>query len=112
MTYCLDIDGTICTDTGGDYRHAEPFPDVIEQVNRLYDAGHVILLYTARGSTTGIEWREATEEQLRAWGVRHHGLYLGKPTADVYIDDKALNAAEWRRAGFQFHRENAISEGP
>jgi len=98
MTYCFDIDGTLCTNTEGQYEEAQPFPDVIEAVNRLYEAGHRILLYTARGSTTGIEWRPTTESQLSAWGVRYHALFLGKPTADIYIDDKAINAADWRSA--------------
>ena len=90
MIYCFDIDGTLCTNTDGDYEKAQPFYDVIEQVNRIYDEGHRIILYTARGSTTGIDWRQLTLDQLREWGVRYHELYMGKPTADIYIDDKAL----------------------
>ena len=97
MIYCFDVDGTLCTNTDGDYANAEPLPDVIARLNQLYEAGHSILLCTARGSTTGIDWRELTERQLRAWGVQYHRLYLGKPTADVYIDDKAINLADWRR---------------
>lgn len=99
MIYCFDIDGTLCTNTEGDYANAQPFFEVIERVNRLYDEGHSVLLYTARGSTTGIDWRELTEEQLQVWGVRYHRLYLGKPTADVYIDDKAINLADWKLNG-------------
>jgi hypothetical protein len=97
MIYCFDIDGTLCTNTDGDYERAEPFFQVIEQVNRLASEGHKILLYTARGATTSIDWRKLTEEQLRSWGVRYDRLYLGKPTADVYIDDKAMNSVDWLR---------------
>lgn len=100
MIYCFDIDGTLCTNTDGDYTRAEPFPEVIAAVNRLYAEGHHILLYTARGATTGIDWRELTARQLKAWSVQYHELYMGKPTADVYIDDRAVNALEWRRRGF------------
>ena len=32
--YCIDIDGTICTNTNGNYEKAEPFPDRIEQINQ------------------------------------------------------------------------------
>jgi hypothetical protein len=98
VTYCFDIDGTLCTNTEGAYESAEPFLEVIEEVNRLGAAGHAIILYTARGSTTGIDWRPTTEMQLKAWGVRYDTLVLGKPTADIYVDDKAVNFLDWRRS--------------
>ncbi len=98
MVYCFDIDGTLCTNTEGDYENARPMADAIARVNVLFDAKHKILLYTARGSTTGIDWRPTTERQLREWGVRYHQLYLGKPTADIYIDDKAINVKDWLAA--------------
>ena len=95
MIYCFDIDGTLCNNTDGEYERAEPYPEIIAQVNGLYDVGHQIILYTARGSTTGIDWRELTEAQLRSWGVKYHELFLGKPHADVYVDDKAINLHQW-----------------
>jgi len=100
MTYCFDIDGTLCTNTEGNYRAAEPFSEIIDQVNKLHAEGHHILLYTARGSTTGIDWRDATKGQLNRWNVHYHQLVMGKPTADVYIDDKALNLHDWKSRGF------------
>ena len=93
--YCFDIDGTICTNTYGEYASAQPFPDFIARINTLYESGNRIKMFTARGSTTGIDWRELTESQLRTWGVKHHELLLGKPEADVYIDDKAMNPQQW-----------------
>ena len=96
MIYCFDIDGTLCTNTDGEYEGAEPYPEVIAQVNALYDAGHRIILYTARGSTTRIDWRKLTEKQLWSWGVKYHELFLGKPHADLYVDDKAMNLADWK----------------
>ncbi len=100
MTICFDLDGTLCTNTEGAYEHATPLADAIAQVNRLHAEGHRIIICTARGSTTGIDWRATTERQLTAWGIRYHELWLGKPTADIYVDDKAINAAEWRRSGW------------
>ena len=96
MIYCFDIDGTLCDNTDGEYEKAEPYFDIVSQVKVLYDAGHRIILYTARGSTTGIDWRELTENQLCSWGVKYHELVMGKPHADIYIDDKGINIAEWR----------------
>lgn len=97
MTYCFDIDGTLCTNTDGAYEQAVPLPEVIALVNALGAQGHRILLYTARGATTGIDWRELTEQQLGSWGVGYERLYMGKPTADLYIDDRAINVVEWLR---------------
>lgn len=95
MIYCFDIDGTLCANTDGDYERAEPDFRVISRVNSLYESGHKILLYTARGATTGIDWRGLTEGQLGSWGLKYHALYMGKPTADLYIDDKAINLRDW-----------------
>lgn len=94
-TYCFDIDGTLCTITEGEYQDAKPFMDRIAKVNDLYDFGHTIVLFTARGSTTGINWRNVTEDQMKKWGVQYHSLLLGKPYADIFIDDKGVNDIDW-----------------
>ena len=96
MVYCFDIDGTICTNTEGKYEDAAPFYEVIERINELFDNGDTIYFQTARGATTGIDWRSLTEKQLSEWKVKYHKLFLGKPTADIYVDDKAINVIEWR----------------
>jgi D-sedoheptulose 7-phosphate isomerase len=95
LTYCVDLDGTLCSNTFGDYEAAEPINYAIDQVNNLHGFGHRIKIFTARGSTSGIDWRKITETQLNSWGVQYDELILGKPEADIYIDDKGLNAAEW-----------------
>jgi hypothetical protein len=98
MTYCFDLDGTICSDTQGDYNAAKPFPEIVASINQLHSEGHHILVFTARGSGTGQDWRGITERQLAAWGVSYDYLYFGKPAADVYVDDKAVNISEYRMA--------------
>ena len=50
MIYCFDLDGTLCTKRQLDYQNAEPFVDRILHVNKLYDEGHTIVYWTARGS--------------------------------------------------------------
>ena len=106
MIYCFDVDGTICTNTWGEYEQAEPIPKVIAQVNALYDRGERIVLLTARGTTTGVDWRELTESQLAAWNVRYHELQFGKPQADVYIDDRGMSLSEW-----ETEAERLLAEG-
>lgn len=93
--FCFDIDGTICTNTNGTYDDAKPMEDRIRKLNALYDDGHEIILFTARGSTTGIDWSDKTKDQMDAWGVKYHKLIFGKPFAHVFIDDRAVKDIEW-----------------
>jgi uncharacterized HAD superfamily protein len=93
MIICVDIDGTICTQEQ-DYADAKPFMDKIYKVNKLYDEGHRIIYWTARGTVTGLNWRSVTEEQFSKWGVKHHALEFGKPVYDLLFDDKARNEVE------------------
>jgi carbamoyl-phosphate synthase large subunit len=92
--YCIDIDGTICTELC-EYKDAIPITKVINKINLLYDDGNYIKLFTARGSKSKTNWRELTEKQLKEWGVKYHELILGKPYADYYIDNKAIDVLDW-----------------
>jgi hypothetical protein len=92
MIYCFDLDGTLCTNTNGIYSEAKPFYDRITIVNELYESGNTIIIDTARGSTTKINWYELTEKQLNEWGVKYHNLRVGvKLNFDILIDDKCIN---------------------
>ena len=95
MIYCFDIDGTICSFTDGNYESAIPYSNRIKQLNKLFFAGHTIKLFTARGTTTKIDWREFTIKQLKDWGVKYHELIFGKPHADIFIDDKSVHSESW-----------------
>ena len=64
---------------------------MIDIINKLYDRGNKIVLFTARGYKTGIDWQKITEKQMRDWGVKYHELKFGKPDATYYIDDKMLD---------------------
>ena len=103
MIYAFDIDGTICNDTYGNYEKCKPYYNVIERINELYNK-HTILLYTARGTTSGRDLYDFTKEQVESWGVKFHTLILGKPHFDVLIDDKAINNKDW-------YKENKIKVG-
>jgi hypothetical protein len=96
MNYFIDIDDTIFElVVKDDYHTAIGMPDAIAKVNSLYEEGHTIVLWTARGAVTGKDWRILTEEQLKYAGVKYHELRLDKPAFDVFIDDKAINARDW-----------------
>ena len=92
MIYAFDIDGTICNDTNGEYRDAQPFLDRINKINKLYDEGHTIVYFTARGTVTGANWNALTRKQLSRWRAKYHYLLFGKPNFDLYIDNKGENA--------------------
>jgi hypothetical protein len=96
MIIYIDIDETICkTPETRDYSLAVPIVPNITKANEYYDAGHTIIYWTARGTGSGIDWREVTELQFRRWGVKHHELKFGKPMYDLFICDKVLNTENW-----------------
>ena len=94
-TYVIDIDGTICTNTDGYYEKAKPYYKRIKLINKLFESGNEIIIFTARGSTTHIDWTEITQNQLKSWGLKYHKLKLKKPFGDFYIDDKAISDMEF-----------------
>ena len=104
MRYCFDIDATLCHTPNNslgkpDYNNAQPFPFMVEQVNRLYEEGNYIIFQTARGKGSGIDHTDLTKKQLDDWGYKYHELFpmFCKPNADIFIDDKAVNVEDWKK---------------
>lgn len=108
-TIAVDLDDTICTRPTdlehlgpNKYKHCEPIIEMVELVNSLYDKGHTIYIYTARGMTQyngdlikiHHHIYQMTLDSLEKWGVKHHGLFLGKIVYDYFIDDKAMSLNE------------------
>jgi|TARA_R110002050_G_scaffold230024_1_gene365539 hypothetical protein len=93
MIYYVDIDETICRYEGErNYPDALPIEKNIEKINDLYDSGNTVVYWTARGTTTGLDWRDVTEKQFSKWGVKYHELKFGKPNYDLFIDDKNIGS--------------------
>ena len=97
----VDIDETICrreksTDFGvvHDYKKAKPIKENIEKINKLYDEGHTIVYWTARGSRKQIDWTNLTSQQLFEWGAKYHELKVDKPFYDLFIEDKSIRIEE------------------
>jgi mannose-6-phosphate isomerase-like protein (cupin superfamily) len=97
MRIFLDIDNTICKTGDGDnkYKEATPLYERIEKANKLYNEGHTIVYWTARGGVSGIDWTDLTKLQLSEWGCKYHELKMQKPSFDLFIDDKCCNCDEW-----------------
>ena len=96
-TYAFDLDGTLCSLTAGDYKMAIPFDERISHVNNLHDSGHTVIIFTARGSTSGRDLHALTTEQLNSWGVKFDRLVMGKPHFDILVDDKAVSDVSYFR---------------
>lgn len=92
MQIIIDLDGTICTEEKTYSRSlAKPLDGAIENINKLYDEGHIIIIYSSRS------WMEfeMTTHWLKSNGVKYHQLVLGKPIGDVWIDDRAISFDNW-----------------
>lgn len=95
MVIIVDIDGTICTlDKLGQYENVKPIYENIDKINKLYNDGHKIIYWTARGTQTKIDWQKITYNQLCKWGCKFDDLRMKKPYYDLFIDDKCKRIEE------------------
>ena len=96
MVIYVDIDETICmTPESRDQSLATPIVENINKINNLYDEGHEIVYWTARGGTTGIDWNDLTRVQLNSWGCKYTRIETQKkPSWDLFIDDKTKRIEE------------------
>ena len=70
MNVYVDIDNTICITEGSNYPNSIPRYQQIEKINRLYDEGHEITYWTARGGHSKKDWSHLTSQQLESWGCK------------------------------------------
>ena len=94
MIIYVDIDNTICETIGSDYINSKPIQENIDKINRLYDDGHIIIYWTARGGNSGKDWKNLTLRQLNTWNCLFHELKMNKPTYDLFICDKTKRIEE------------------
>lgn len=91
-TIMVDLDGVICSEESFfDRPLAKPIDGAREALARLRAAGHTVVVYTARS------WGEyrVAKRWLDEHGFEYDGLHMGKPVADVWIDDRALRFKNW-----------------
>lgn len=95
MKYFIDLDNTLCRTHNSDYHNSQP---IVERINYLHDLktnGHHITIWTARGSSSGLDHSELTKKQLAEWNVPYDELVMGKPAYDCCIDDKSFNVDDY-----------------
>tara|TARA_Y100001937_G_scaffold124712_1_gene189964 strand:- start:195 stop:854 length:660 start_codon:yes stop_codon:yes gene_type:complete len=103
MRFCFDIDGVIFKINQG-YKIHEPIWETVNYILKLKKNGHTVVLYTARKMSTfngnigkiNKEIVEATLYNLNRFNIPYDEIYFGKPAADIYIDDKALNFYDFK----------------
>ena len=101
LRFCFDLDNTLVTfpTIPNDYSSVKPIPKMIALANQLKKAGHEIVIHTARrmkthGHNLGKVVRDianVTINTLEDFGIPYDELVFGKPHADIYIDDRAIN---------------------
>lgn len=93
----FDFDGVICANNDGDYINSPAYTFAINQVNKVYDLGYKVVLFTARyGDRMNgciarqynagyVEWIDWMKEN----GLKYDEAWMGKPAGMLYVDDKA-----------------------
>jgi mannose-6-phosphate isomerase-like protein (cupin superfamily) len=95
MNIFIDLDNTLCSTNNSDYENSKPIIERINKVNKLKEEGNYITIWTARGSKSGLDHTELTKKQLNEWNINFDKLILGKPSYDLYIDDKSINVDDY-----------------
>ena len=98
LRICFDLDNTLVTypTIPGDYSSVKPITEKIQLLNKLKSEGHEIIIHTDRRKQT---LQEAsikdialiTIQTLERFNIPYDELIFGKPSADIYIDHRAMN---------------------
>jgi capsule biosynthesis phosphatase len=98
---CFDLDNTLVSfpTITNDYTSVKPIEKNINFLKYLKGFGNTIIIYTARRMKThngnigkiNSDIGKITFETLDKFNIPYDEIYFGKPYADFYIDDLALN---------------------
>jgi len=101
MRICFDLDNTLVSfpKIKDDYTSVEPIQKNIILLKYLKKFNHTIIIYTARRMKTHksnigkvlCDIGKITFDTLEKFDIPFDEIFFGKPLADVYIDDLALN---------------------
>jgi len=102
LRVCFDLDNTLVTHPTipGDYTSVLPIQRNIDYLKLLHRLGHTIIIYTARrfkthkGNVGAIvaDIGKITFDTLDKFDIPYDEIFFGKPYAQYYIDDLAVNA--------------------
>ena len=101
LRMCFDLDNTLVSypKEPGNYNSVEPINKNIQFLRLLKELGHTIIIYTARrmkthsGNIGGVvaDIGKITLNTLEEFNIPYDEIYFGKPYANFYIDDLAIN---------------------
>ena len=99
LIYCFDLDNVLCKTSSNDYKKSRPIKKNIQILDFLKKRGHYIKIFTSRFMGRNKENKKLamkqgykfTKKQLKKWNVVYDDLIFGKPSYDIFIDDKNLS---------------------
>jgi capsule biosynthesis phosphatase len=101
LRICFDLDNTLVSypTVAGDYSTVKPINRNVMLLRKLKSDGHEIIIYTARRMKTHNgnigkvikDIARITIDTLEKLNIEYDELIFGKPIADIYIDDRAIN---------------------
>jgi capsule biosynthesis phosphatase len=105
MRIVIDLDGTLCPikGKGERYEDLKPLDNAVSKVKELRQAGHYIIIQTARNMATqqgnlGKVMQNVgkiTLDWLEKYEIPYDEIFFGKPNAHLYIDDRAFRFSSW-----------------
>lgn len=107
MRISIDLDGTIChiKKRHESYNDLVPLPGAIEKIKEMRNAGHYIIINTARNMATQDgnigkvvkNIGKITLDWLEKYQIEYDEIHFGKPNANIYIDDRAIRFSSWNK---------------
>jgi len=99
LIFCFDLDNVLCESSSNDYTKSTPIEKNIQVLDLLKKKGHYIKIFTSRYMGRNRENKKLaikqgykfTKKQLKKWNVAYDELIFGKPSYDIFIDDKNLS---------------------
>lgn len=118
LRLCFDLDNTLVSfpKINNDYTSVEPIVENIEFLRYVKSLGHTIIIHTARrmrthGGNVGkilADVGKITFDTLTKFDIPFDEIYFGKPEADIYIDDLALNCFDDLEKELGFYRDTIL----
>lgn len=98
LIYCFDLDNVLCKSFKSNYKKSKPILKNIKTLDILKKKGHYIKIFTSRYMGRNNENKKLakkqgykfTKNQLKKWKVTYDELIFGKPSYDIFVDDKNL----------------------
>lgn len=81
-----------------EYEKVKPDKKMIKIINRLYDMGYIVYIFTSRSNL----FQRQTKKWLDRNGVKYHYIVVDKPYFDRIVDDKSVDINKLKRYGIKY----------